>query len=255
MQTIFPEDMSPVIGCTKCAVDLPFNFTFAFQPIVNVGSKSLFGYEALVRGCDGSSAWSILSQVTDDNRYMFDQACRVTAIRLASKLKLDSVLSINFLPNAVYEPAHCIRSTLQAAKESNFPIENLMFEITESEQVHNPDHLTKIFKHYAEQGFVTAIDDFGAGHAGLNLLSSFQPRIMKFDMELVRDVHEITVKQIIADSLITMCMRLGITPLAEGIEKIEELNYFKSRGVELMQGYYFAKPGFECLPEIDYESF
>lgn len=255
MRTNFPKDMEPVIGCNRCAVDLPFKFTFAFQPIVNVKTKTMFGYEALVRGCDGSSAWSILSQVNDDNRYMFDQACRVTAIRLAAKLELDSILSINFLPNAVYEPAHCIRSTLLAAKEYNFPIEKLMFEITESEQVHDAVHLTKIFKHYAEQGFVTAIDDFGAGHAGLNLLSSFQPRVMKIDMELVRDVHEITVKQIIVDSLLTMCMRLGITPLAEGIEKLEEVNYFKSRGVELMQGFFFAKPGFETLPEVDYQSF
>lgn len=255
MATNFPKNMDPVIGCGLCSADLPFKFTFAFQPIVDVGNKIVFGYEALVRGTDGSSAASILSQVNDDNRYMFDQACRVTAIKLAAKLNVDCVLSINFLPNAVYEPAHCIRSTLIAAKEANFPIENLMFEITESEQVHDPKHLTKIFKSYTEQGFITALDDFGAGHAGLNLLASFQPRLMKFDMELVRDIDQIPVKQIIVDSLITMCIRLGITPLAEGIETIEELKYFKSRGVNLMQGYFFARPGFEDLPAVDFASF
>ncbi|MCC5880298.1 MAG: EAL domain-containing protein [Idiomarina sp.] len=255
MATNFPADMAPVIGCNRCAVDLPFTFTFAFQPIVNVATRSIFGYEALVRGTDGSSAWSILSQVNDDNRYMFDQACRVTAIKLAAKLNLQSVLSINFLPNAVYEPAHCIRSTLAAARDANFPIEQLMFEITESEQVHDAKHLTKIFKSYAEQGFITAIDDFGAGHAGLNLLASFQPRVMKIDMELIRDIEKIPVKQVIVDALITMCMRLGVTPLAEGIETLEELKYFKSRGVELMQGYFFARPGFENLPDVDFSSF
>ena len=98
-----------------------------------------------MRGPNGESAYSVLSQVNDDNRYAFDQACRVKAIRLASRLQLDKVLSINFLPNAVYEPAHCIRSTLAAAKETGFPIENLMFEIVESEQVYDRTHLTNIF--------------------------------------------------------------------------------------------------------------
>ena len=255
MATNFPADMEPVIGCNRCSVDLPFKFTFAFQPIVNTADKTIFGYEALVRGTDGSSAWSVLSQVNDDNRYMFDQACRVNAIKLAAKLQLNSVLSINFLPNAVYEPAHCIRSTLAAAKEVNFPTEKLMFEITESEQVHDPKHLTKIIKTYTEQGFITAIDDFGAGHAGLNLLANFQPKVMKFDMELIRNIDTTPAKQVIVDSLITMCTRLGVTPLAEGIETLAELEYFKAQGVDLMQGYFFARPGFESLPEVDFQSF
>ena len=255
MPTNFPADMQPIIGCGRCAVDLPFSFSFAFQPIVNVSTKSIFGYEALVRGGDGAPAWSVLNRVNDDNRYMFDQACRVTAIRLASKLNLQAVLSINFLPNAVYEPDHCIRSTLQAADEENFPIENLMFEITESEQVHDSKHLTKIFKSYTDRGFITAIDDFGAGHAGLNLLASFQPRVLKIDMELIRDVDSNPVKQVIVDSLVTMCKRLAVTPLAEGVETLAEVEHFKALGVELMQGYFFAKPEFETLPEVDFDSF
>lgn len=254
MPTNFPADMQPIIGCGRCSVDLSFTFSFAFQPIVNVATKTIFGYEALVRGGEGESAWSVLSQVNDDNRYMFDQACRVTAIRLASKLNLQSVLSINFLPNAVYEPDHCIRSTLKAAEEENFPVEKLMFEITESEQVHDSKHLTNIFKSYSKRRFITAIDDFGAGHAGLNLLARFQPRVLKIDMELIRDVDSNPVKQIIVDSLITMCKRLGVTPLAEGVETLAEVEYFKDLGVELMQGYFFAKPGFECLPEVDFDA-
>ncbi|CAI8166773.1 MAG: Blue light- and temperature-regulated antirepressor BluF [Pseudidiomarina mangrovi] len=255
MKTIFPADMSPVIGCKHCQVDLPFEISFAFQPIVDIAARTIFGYEALVRGKDNSGAASVLSQVNDDNRYMFDQACRVTAIKLAAELKLDSVLSINFLPNAVYQPAHCIRSTLNAAREFNFPLEQLMFEITESEQVHDPEHLTTIFEHYAQQGFITAIDDFGAGHAGLNLLAKFQPRIIKIDIELVRDIDSTPVKQAIVEALLSMCKKLNIRPLVEGIESIEEVEYFRRQGVELMQGYYFARPGFEVLPQVDFSRF
>jgi EAL domain-containing protein (putative c-di-GMP-specific phosphodiesterase class I) len=249
MGTYFPiEEIQ--IGCEHCAAQLPFNFTFAFQPIVNMSNHTIFGYEALVRGENGESAYSILSKVDDNNRYAFDQTCRVKAIGLAAQLNLKSMLSINFLPNAVYQPEHCIQSTLRAAKLHNFPIEQIMFEITESEMVVNSKHLTKIFNYYQKQGFTTAIDDFGAGHAGLNLLANFIPNILKIDMELIRDIHLDPVKQIIAKGLISICHQLDITLLAEGLECKEEVDFFTQEGVTLMQGYYFAKPGFEILPQV-----
>ncbi|SFB87706.1 EAL domain, c-di-GMP-specific phosphodiesterase class I (or its enzymatically inactive variant) [Marinospirillum celere] len=245
MATAFPQD-----GCKQCAEPLNFDFTFAYQPIVDVHAETIWGYEALVRGLGGESAWSVLSQVNDDNRYAFDQACRVKAISLAAQLKLDSILSINFLPNAVYEPAHCIRSTLKAAEEAGFPMDKIMFEITESEQVHDPAHLTNIFQYYNQQGFITALDDFGAGHAGLNLLSRFIPDLMKIDMHLVRDVDTNRTKQVITRGLVGICKELGIKVLAEGVETAAEAHFYRGLGVELMQGYYFAKPGFEILPEV-----
>lgn len=238
-------------GCRQCSTRLPFEFTFAFQPIVNLHRQTIFGYEALVRGSQGESAFSILNQLTDQNRYAFDQACRVKAIQLASELKLDKMLSINFMPNAVYEPAHCIQSTLSAAEQYNFPIEQIMFEVTESEQVLDVEHLKKIFDYYQRQGFVTALDDFGSGYAGLNLLTKFIPNIMKLDMELVRNVGEDKVKAVINRNLISTCSQLNVTVLAEGIETVEEARFFKNLGVYLMQGYYFAKPGFERLPEVE----
>ncbi|MBN2864394.1 MAG: EAL domain-containing protein [Thiotrichales bacterium] len=250
MPTKFPIDLITV-GCEHCAAHLNFEFSYAFQPIVNLRKQTLFGYEALVRGTEGQGALTILSQVNDENRYIFDQACRVKAIALAAQLKLDKMLSINFLPNAVYQPEHCIQSTLKAAALANFPVEQIMFEITESEYVADPKHLTNIFNYYQKQGFVTAIDDFGAGHAGLNLLASFIPNILKIDMELVQNVDKDSVKQVIARHLVMMCHELKITVLAEGVETYEEAKFYADLGVYLMQGYYFAKPGFECLPEVN----
>lgn len=250
MATEFPESITEV-GCGFCYVPLEFEFSFAFQPIVDLQTRQVFGYEALVRGPKGESAYSVLSQVNDSNRYAFDQACRVKAIRLASRLGLDKVLSINFLPNAVYEPEHCIRSTLAAARDTGFEIENLMFEIVESEQVYDNKHLTSIFKSYEKHGFITALDDFGAGHAGLNLLADFLPRVLKIDMELVRDIDQIPTKQIIVKYLVGMCNELNIRVLAEGLETVGEVEHFKALGVGLMQGYFFARPGFEMLPEVD----
>ena len=84
--------------CNRCDSPVPFAFTMAFQPIVNVNQRQVIYYEALVRGPNGESAFSILEQVTQDLMYRFDQACRIKAIELASELGMQEKLSINFLP-------------------------------------------------------------------------------------------------------------------------------------------------------------
>ncbi len=101
---------------------------------------------------------------------------------------MQELLSINFLPNAVYRPEACIQSTFKAARQYGFPIERIIFEVTEGEEVMDRPHLVDIFREYTRFGFSTAIDDFGAGYAGLTLLSEFQPDIIKIDMELVRNI-------------------------------------------------------------------
>jgi len=222
----------------------------AFQPIVDVASKSIFGYEALVRGHQQEPASLILGQVTAGNLYSFDQTCRIKAIDLAARLGLRGMLSINFLPNAVYRPETCIRATLEAAGEVGFPTRQLMFEVTEGEQVVDHAHLRGIFKEYQRQGFTTAIDDFGAGYSGLNLLADFQPDILKLDMALTRGIDSDRVRQIIVEGIIHVCHALGVRVIAEGIETRAEYLAIMDRGVLLQQGYYFARPGFESLPEV-----
>lgn len=241
-------------SCNNCADkgSLDFDFTMAFQPIVNCQSKQIFSYEALVRGLNNESAFSIISKVNDDNRYLFDQLCRVKAIALASKLNLDSMLSINFLPNAIYKPERCIRTTLEAAKQYNFPIEKIMFEFTEVEKIEDSELIKSIVDYYRKLGFITAIDDFGSGYSGLGLLADFQTNIVKFDMDLIRNIHQHKARQAIIRNCLTMFRELNITPLAEGIETIEEMQWLHDAGIELMQGYLFAKPGFEFLPQVDF---
>lgn len=206
--------------CRSCKSDegLAFEFDCAYQPIVDLSRREIVAHEALVRGPNGESAFSVLSQVDDSNRYMFDQACRVKAIRGAAELGMLELLSINFLPNAVYRPEACIQSTFKAAKEFRFPIEQIIFEVTEGEQIIDRPHLVNIFKEYRRYGFHTAIDDFGAGYAALNLLSEFQPDIVKVDMQLVRDIDQSVPKQAIVAGIVAICHTLDIKVLAEGIE-------------------------------------
>ncbi|MCS6989580.1 MAG: EAL domain-containing protein [Chloroherpetonaceae bacterium] len=239
-----------VLSCQDClnGAGLSFEFSMAFQPILDVQTNSVFSYEALARGKNGESAAWILSQVNENNRYRFDQAIRVRAIDLAARLNLSTHLSINFLPNAVYRPDTCIRATLEAAKLYRFPIERIIFEVTEGENIEDKAHLVGIIKEYKRQGFKTAIDDFGAGYSGLNLLAEFQPDFIKIDLALVRNIHQDRVKQAILHGIMIVCEEVGIGIIAEGVETKEEMEFLARSGVRYMQGFYFAKPEFERLP-------
>ena len=242
-------------SCNKCfdKSSLDFDFTMAFQPIINCKTNTIFGYEALVRGLQNESAFSVIEQVNDDNRYLFDQLCRVKAIALAAKLKLDSMLSINFLPNAIYKPERCIRTTLEAAKEYGFPTNRIMFEFTENENISDTEFVKGIVEYYKKSGFITALDDFGSGYAGLGLLADFQTNIIKFDMKLIRNIDQDSTRQAIIKNCVSLFAELNITSLAEGVETIEEMLWLRDSGIDLMQGYLFAKPGFECLPQVDFD--
>jgi EAL domain-containing protein (putative c-di-GMP-specific phosphodiesterase class I) len=240
--------------CAGCSdeIALPFEFKMAFQPIVDVTKHRVWGYEALVRGLNGESAYSILSQVSDEQRYRFDQAARVLAIETAGKLfpQRDLRLSINFMPNAVYEPSACIQKSLAAAKRADFPHRNLMFEFTENERMEDPAHVERIIAAYRKLGFWTALDDFGAGYAGLGLLARMQPDLIKIDMDLLRDIHLSRAKQAIVAGIVGIARTLDIEVLGEGVENDSELTVLRAAGISLFQGYHFAKPALMALPDV-----
>ena len=224
----------------------------AFQPIVEPGARRVFAYEALVRGLDGSGAAGVLANVTPSNLYRFDQACRLKAVSLAARLGMQTRLSINFMPNAVYQAATCLRATLATARRQGFPTEQLMFEFVEHEQAHDITHLASIIAEYRRHGFVTALDDFGAGYSGLALLADIQPDRIKLDMALIRGIDHDPVRRCIVSHTLAMCAQLGVAVIAEGIETVGEWQTLQAMGVELFQGYLFARPGFECLPEVQW---
>jgi EAL domain-containing protein (putative c-di-GMP-specific phosphodiesterase class I) len=216
-------------------------------------SHRIVAYEALVRGTKGESAGEILSGIDAGSQYRFDQTCRVTAIELAARLGLTVNLNLNFLPNAVYRPELCIQTTLAAARQVNFPIDQIVFEVVESERVGNPNHLRNILSEYKRLGFKTAIDDFGAGFAGLGFLVDFQPDIIKIDMKLLRGIDRDRTRQAIVRSILGLCRELNIRSVAEGVETFAEYEWLAAEGADLYQGYLFAEPGFESLPTVDFD--
>ncbi len=256
-----PAEATPHCGgdqenCSICGNGMrnELDFSFAYQPIVDLPARRIFAHEALVRGPSGQSAASVLERIGEATRYSFDQACRVKAIDLACDFGLlergGEKLSINFLPHAVYRPEVCIQTTLQAARKRGLEVSSIVFEVTEGERIEDGPWFAEILREYRRQGFLTAIDDFGAGYAGLRLLSDFQPDLIKLDMDLVRDVDTQPARQAIARSVVRLAQELRIALVVEGVETPGERDFFLHEGVALFQGYLFSKPAFQNLPRI-----
>lgn len=239
-------------GCRACQsppVGMP-EISMAFQPIVDLQSRSIYAYEALVRGPQGQPAGWVFEQLREEGHYHFDQACRVAAIRTAARLGVQTRLSINFLPNAVYEPATCIKTTLRTAQEVGFPLEKIIFEVTEHEHVLDQARVRQIIDAYRSYGFTTALDDFGSRHANVDLLLAMRPDIVKLDMSLISGLPQDRWRQAMVRHLLNFAREVGTLVIAEGIETLEEAQVLVGLGVTHMQGYLFARPGFETLPPV-----
>lgn len=226
-----------------------FDVSFAFQPIVDIESRKVFAYEALVRGTSNEPAGAVFASLESAQLHAFDGAARVQAIALAASLGLDTGLSLNFLPQSLEMFPDSISSTLDAARSAGLSERRIFLEVTEGELIRDPAGFSKTIIQYRSSGMQLAIDDFGAGHSGLNLLADFQPDVIKIDMYLVRDIDSKGPRQAIARAVIQVCGDLGIDVIAEGVETEKEYRWFKREGVRLFQGYLFGRPSFETLSQ------
>ncbi len=223
-------------------------FSFAYQPIVNVRTGVIESYEALVRGPEGRSAGEVFSKISEADKYQFDEMLRISAIKLAGEIGIKCQLNLNFFPRNLSFSETAISSTLEAAKSAGIPLTSIVIEITENEIIDNVVWFSENIIKYREEGVNFSIDDFGAGYSGLNLLAAFQPESIKIDLSLVRDIDRNGPRQAIVRGIIRTCLDLGIDVIAEGVESNAECKWFFDEGVDRMQGYFLAKPGFKTLP-------
>lgn len=218
-----------------------------FQPILAADTGALVGYETLLRGRnpDGSIMFpqEIFKLATEnDLLFQVDRLARETALKCAAEARIAGQLFINFVPTAIYDPVHCLRSTVGWARNLGFDPKRIVFEVVETEHIRDVEHLKRILDYYREAGYRVALDDVGSGYASLNLLAALSPDIIKVDMELIRGIEADQRKQSVFDALVGIARKLGIQVLAEGIETEEELAYVADAGAELVQGYLFARP-------------
>ena len=220
-----------------------------FQPVFRAGSLELWGYECLMRGraLDGSLVppvtlldWARQEHLT----FMLDRVVRELHLRAAGRLQVPGHCQflVNFLPTAIYRPDFCLATTVRAARESGIAPERITFEVVETEQMADHDHLRRILAHYREKGFGVALDDVGSGYSGLSLLGDLDPDMIKIDRELVRKAAESSAHRGICASLVGLGRDHGHLVLAEGVETEAEWGVMEELGVDLLQGYLFGRP-------------
>ena len=230
--------------------NIDFEFSFAFQPIVDIRNRAIVSYEALVRGPRGEPSASVFAQVPRSNFPRFDEICRRKAINLASRLKIPNRLNLNLSATGIYEVDFNITATFHASMQSGIPVENIVFEVIETESLTDQRNLLQYLQVIQDFGFRTAIDDFGVGYSGLKLLVKYQPNYIKLDRALISDIHLSPVKQNIFSGIQRICAPLSIEVVAEGVETADEYHWLQDIGVNIFQGFYFARPAFEALPEV-----
>lgn len=227
-------------------------YSHAFQPIVDAAARQTFAYEALIRGPNGEPAREVLRLIRPEDAHTFDRSTRLAAISLAARLGITGHLTVNVLPLGLRAREFGTDSTFVTADGFSFPVERVILEVTEGELIRDRADFSGLIDGYRRAGTKVAIDDFGAGYSGLNLLADFQPDFIKLDMNLVRGIAADGPRQSIVRAIMSVCLDLGIEVIAEGVETEDEYRWFADAGIRLFQGYFFAAPGFKCLPPVVY---
>jgi len=247
---------------TKPSLDLvlrdigPEDITPHFQPIVDLLTTSVIGYEVLSRGpAPFQSPSPLFARARQLNLiHELEHACHTAALeRIGDLLRSVPVCQwfVNISPEVFCGDTQ--ESVSLADQVRGFAIDpaHLVFEITEHETSHDPEAFQRAVRHHAREGFRIAIDDFGAGISGLVTLASSKPHIIKMDMELTRSVHAHPYKQSIVRAIVSLAISVDARLIAEGVESWQELEALLHQGVRFAQGHLFggAEPEPRQLPD------
>lgn len=222
----------------------------AYQPIVDMSTRTVFGYEALLRSNESAlphpgavlDAAERLGRLEELGRTVRGKAPEPMRDAPASAL-----LFVNLHASDLNDAQIASRT---APLTSIAP--RVVLEITERASLTNVNDVKSTIAELRRLGFRIAIDDLGAGYAGLTSMAQLEPEFVKLDMSLVRDVHKNLLKRKLVQSMTRMCADMGIRVVAEGIEVAAERDAIVDMGCDLLQGYLFAKPG-KAFPEVSWE--
>ncbi|MCC6573669.1 MAG: GGDEF domain-containing protein [Planctomycetes bacterium] len=218
-----------------------------FQPILNLFTGAVLGYEVLSRAMEGGDSFDALVEKAKKfgTAWELERACRLAALRKIATLPEDKRAGrffVNVSPEIFRDPRFVEGFTLHALREYGVEQSNIVIEITERESIADYAQFEQLIAHYTSQGFSIALDDFGSGHSGLVTLMSSRPHFLKLDMALTRDVHINAYKQHLVRSLVALAASVDAKLIAEGVEVWEELETLVKLGVRYGQGYLFARP-------------
>jgi EAL domain-containing protein (putative c-di-GMP-specific phosphodiesterase class I) len=219
----------------------------AYQPIVRWKTREVFGYEALLRSNEPLLATPGAVLEAAERLGRLPQLGQTIRARVASTIDDtpgDASIFVNLHPHDLADETLFARDSPLSRAASR-----VVLEITERASLDEFKDITTRIADLRALGFRIAIDDLGAGYAGLTSFAQLQPEVVKLDMSLVRDVHKEPVKRKLISAMTSLCSEMGMLVVAEGIECIEERDTLAAVGCDLMQGYLFAKPG-KAFPGI-----
>ncbi|MFB6286615.1 MAG: EAL domain-containing protein [Candidatus Bipolaricaulia bacterium] len=220
-----------------------------FQPVFRLPNLSPYGFECLMRGrnADGElvSPGKLIAQSRQLNlTFMLDRVCRETHIHNAAQQAIpdDLHVMINFMPNAVYEPQFCLRTTLAALEHTELQRDQIIFEVVETESITEQAHLKNVLEYYRNQQVKVALDDLGTGYSGLDWLGEFKPDLIKIDRNIVNKAVSSDMHFDIAEAILKLGRSHDILVLAEGVETRDEFEQMRDLGVDLVQGFLLGRP-------------
>ena len=228
--------------------------TTVFQPIVDVVSASTVAYELLSRGPGPDSSPERMFELARQRGETWDveRACRSTAMRRIAALPGEmrgTKFFLNVSPDIFSDPRFIQGFTLQQMEKYGLHQDDVVIEITERDSIRDRSRFVEIVRHYVDQGFKIAVDDFGSGHSSLVTLLAVLPHYIKLDMAVVRDLHKHPYQQLLVKSLVSFAASVQAKLIAEGVETWDELETLVRLGVRYMQGYLLARPN-ELPPAI-----
>jgi EAL domain-containing protein (putative c-di-GMP-specific phosphodiesterase class I) len=212
----------------------------AYQPIVRAKDRTLFGFEALLRSAEPTlpHPGAILDAAERLDRLpQLGRAIRSCAATPVGPRPDTGHLFVNLHTRDLLDP------TLTSDDSPLSKIAGrVVLEITERASLDEIKDIPSRVARLREMGFQIAIDDLGAGYAGLTSFALLEPEIVKLDMTLVRNVHKQSTKQKLIRSMTALCKDMGMMVVGEGVENVEERDALIELGCDLLQGYLFAKP-------------
>jgi EAL domain-containing protein (putative c-di-GMP-specific phosphodiesterase class I) len=219
----------------------------AYQPIVDAATRSVFGYEALLRS--GEPALPHPGAVLD----AAERLGRLDDVGRSVRRKAPEPMHRVPPPVLLFVNLHASDLNDDTLTSPSAPLSSLalrvVLEITERMSLEAVKDAPSKVARLRELGFRIAVDDLGAGYAGLTSFAQLEPEFVKLDMSLVRDVHKNPVKRKLVRSMTALCKDMGIIDVAEGIEVAEERDVVIELGCDLLQGYLLAKPG-KPFPDV-----
>ena len=224
-----------------------------YQPIVNLTSSEILGYEALSRIQNASflSNSEILFSYAVETDMLLDleRICRTNAVKHLPQKLNGKKLFINSSAKGVYDPEFKSKKFDKFLEDNGIANSDVVIEITEKLAVSDYQAFSTSVKILREKGFMIAIDDMGAGYSSLRTIAELKPDFLKYDMALIRDIHKNLIKKDLLETLIPFTQRLGADIIAEGIETESEFEVLKQIGIKYGQGFFLAKPS-NPFPEV-----